>query len=91
MTFNTFWYNKLEANPLLKEKNTVMKISAESFRKELEKAFRAGEKEGDPFSAFENFTVEMDSGRGENPSSLFHKIFGFGGKFDKIFGGQKYQ
>lgn len=90
MTFNTFWYNKLKANPLLNEKNTVMRISAESFRKELEKAYHAGEKEGDPFSAFENFTVEMNSDQ-TKPESVFHKIFGFGGQFDKIFGGHKYR
>ena len=95
MAFIDFWNGKCKANPLLKEPNTVMKITAESFRKELQKAHDHGA------------NIWVDFGKEESKStwtgwaepdtnynrfhSLFSSIFGEGGLFDKIFGGYDYK
>jgi len=75
MTFQKYWENKLKSNPALIVQNS-MHISIESFRLELQKAYEEGSNSND---------IDMQ------PTSTFTDIFGSGGTFDKIFGGNKYK
>jgi hypothetical protein len=98
MIFAKFWIDKVSANTPLKESDTVIKITSESFKKELEKAYNAGvehtvqiyfnEKRKQQGFSYENKSVEFTQ---EENTSLMESVFGHGGVFDKIFGGGKYK
>ena len=69
MNFNTYWFKLERATPALKQEGK-MTISIASFKKQIEKAYRAGQLEsytnqGKPVA--EGFTELFDTLRGVNP------------------------
>lgn len=72
--FVVFWKRKTEANPSLAEGDVMLRISVESFRKQLEIAFQAGREAQQDLHARAN---ELREKYGKTPfEQLFGRHFG---------------
>ena len=88
MAFSTFWKNKVIANPQFNDDKIEFKITVASFKNELEKAYAAGYLKSEDSRYY---SYSSDEEPDERTKSLFTEIFGAGGTFDRIFGGEKFK